>query len=70
MTRDRRDADASIGELEFRLIDTAGLEEVQKFLTKDRHEYQLINNEVMNEQLQESIIQQTENAIRECVCKQ
>jgi hypothetical protein len=67
VTRDRRDADASIGDLEFRLIDTAGLEEIQKFLLKDKHEYQLINNEPMNADLQQNIIQQTENAIAECV---
>ena len=67
MTRDRRDSDASIGELEFKLIDTAGLEEVQKFLAKDKHEYQLINNEPMNKHLQQNIIQQTQSAIADCV---
>ena len=33
VTRDRKEADATIGELEFKLVDTAGLEEVQQFLT-------------------------------------
>ena len=32
VTRDRREADATLGELEFKLVDTAGLEEVQQFL--------------------------------------
>lgn len=66
VTRDRREADAFIGDLEFRLIDTAGLEEVQKFLVKDKHEYRLINDEPMNADLQKHILQQTENAIEEC----
>jgi predicted GTPase len=67
VTRDRRDADAQLGDLEFRLVDTAGLEEIQRFLLKDKHEYQLINNEPMNADLQRSIIEQTEAAIAECV---
>ena len=66
VTRDRTEGDASIGELEFRLVDTAGLEEVQKFLAKDKHEYRLINNEPMKRDLQESILMQTQAALEEC----
>ena len=81
VTRDRREADATVGELEFRLVDTAGLEEVQSFLANNSSdnatqsraseaaalgEYQLINREPLNKALQEEIAAQTALAIAEC----
>jgi len=82
VTRDRREGAGSIGELEFTVIDTAGLEEPQHFLTKgernledgngkktreiEEEEERMLNKEPLNVQLQENIIQQTKNAIEEC----
>jgi GTP-binding protein EngB required for normal cell division len=64
VTRDRKDSLASLAQLEFRLTDTAGLEETHGYLTSNSAA-QLIHKKPLKLELQKEILHQTEYAIKE-----
>lgn len=68
VTRDRREGSATLADLEFIAIDTAGLEEVYGYLHKERPEHytQLLGNkQPLALELQSGILQQTAIAVQE-----
>ena len=64
VTRDRKDSNASLAQLEFRLTDTAGLEETHGYLTP-QSTAQLIHKKPLKLELQKEILHQTERALEE-----
>ena len=66
VTRDRREAAASLAGLEFTVIDTAGLDAVHTFLHSAPSPSQLVNRQPPSPSLQASILEQTRAALRSC----
>ena len=66
VTRDPLQHSASLAGLRFTLIDTAGLEPVQQFLSQPPSPSQLVNKQQPSAVLQRAIQQQTRRAIRQC----